>query len=77
VASRSGFGRRRGRITGPLARDQLLELADALAAREFEPFRLCLGHRDAGELAHGRPAQLSLLQGGSEAGQHLQRFGDA
>jgi len=59
------------------AREHFLQLSQCLAARQLEPLVLCLADRNARELTHGRPAQLSARKGLSERGQLFERLGDA
>jgi hypothetical protein len=66
-----------GIVTGALARHQLLQLANGLAACHLDPRALVFGGRDASELAHGRPVQRALLESLRHRRQLLQRLGHA
>jgi hypothetical protein len=62
LAMESRLGLVGGQVTGPVAGDQRLDLAQALATRRFEPGVLGLWCGNSRELAHGRMRELSLLQ---------------
>jgi hypothetical protein len=62
VPPRVRLVRRAGIVTGALARNQLLQLANGLAACHLDPCPLVLGDRHSRELAHGRPVQRPVFE---------------
>jgi hypothetical protein len=69
------------RIVGATARlmtgDKLLDLAEVLAGRAFDPCVLGGDSRDAGKLAHGTVVQLARVERSLELGQVTERTRDA
>ena len=51
-----------GQVAGPVAGDHRLDLAQALAARRFEPGRLGAGNGDSRQLANSRVRELAAVQ---------------
>jgi len=62
LAVETRLGRIGRQVTGLVAGDHRFDLAEALAARRFEPVRLGLWNSHPGQLAYRRMRQLAIFQ---------------
>jgi len=72
VPARLGARAIGGPSSGRLSGDELLDLADGLSSRGFEPFALRVGRRHPRELAHGRPGKRAAREGRVKLGKALE-----